>query len=497
MFKAKQFKSKRDLKSLSISSPLHTHTLSFSTFSTESKLSGGSTHSMSSLSSNHKSSVSSKSSTYSTTSTDSDSGIVLMVKYNFKGENKQELSAKTNDFVKFLHRPGNGWLYVKSLETGEKGLIPASYVNIIVNDLINPITIEWLKDTVPSGVDSNTTNPRNSEDLFEFERLTFPQEIVVSKVLKYNDRIWYRIDIICNNGDSIYISKFYQDFYNLHISLTQLNHSLPKLPSLIKISDKTLDYQYDEIISRCNELGEYFDQLLKNPKYKKSQELYDWIMESNKVTNPENKSDKFINDELFINSEILYDLVDINKGETNGTHRIQQASQNNSHTPNHITKPTTKPSTSLQSINSLIEGYTQREPAEYPTNNETASIQSNPLTPRSLELENHQRILLTPFTPNDNKVFLDESVKVKVHLKNQENDTVVFKVKHSQLQSLTILKNMILHKVYKDDELINHYKLRITRSDKDITDEELMQYIQSNTKVSLDIIPIRANIPQR
>lgn len=67
--------------------------------------------------------------------------IVLTAKYRFIAENPNELCIEPRDYLKLLERPGNGWLKVQMLDKYDQvGLIPASYVSIAVNDIINPIS---------------------------------------------------------------------------------------------------------------------------------------------------------------------------------------------------------------------------------------------------------------------------------------------------------------------------------------------------------------------
>lgn len=422
----------------------------------------------------------------SDTKFDNFSTVILMCKYEFVGESNHELSIKPNEYVKLLDRIGDGWLRVKQVNKDKIGLIPASYVKIAVNDLINPITSQWLNE-ITYNYNSEYTYSSPVDDLFDFEK-TYPVKVSVSNVLENNEKFWYRIDIKLNNGDSVYISKFYQDFYNLHILLSLLNYpNLPKLPQPIKSLYRDRNY-YENLLIRCNELNVYLNKLIKLSDYQKSQEFYTWIVNANKITNPEETTNEFINEKLFKNSINLIDLV-------------------KTKVPSSLPKVNTMVnSPSLQSIGSLISRYNDND-SEISTSGTIKSTNSSPSSPRdSISSRSSPKTpsqfddippLGSPITPvyenfqiNDN--FVEGFVKIKVKLNNKENDIIVLKIKNTNLNSMIYLKKLVSHKIYKDYDLINHYKLTV--SGKHLNDDELLHYIKSNSKVCLNLVRVRGSI---
>lgn len=92
--------------------------------------------------------------------------VIVICKHDFLAENKYGLNAHKGDILKVLERPGNGWILVQFIDTVNKyGLIPAKYVDIAVNDLLDPVTLQWLHqvDELP---------PLNSIGLSQDENIT-------------------------------------------------------------------------------------------------------------------------------------------------------------------------------------------------------------------------------------------------------------------------------------------------------------------------------------
>ncbi|CAH2350119.1 hypothetical protein CLIB1423_01S02916 [[Candida] railenensis] len=140
LFKSKQFKSKKNLKGLLISPPVLANSTSALLQSAPLKQT-----------------------------------VVLRAIYDFRAESECELTVSCGDYLKLLDKPGDGWLYVQILEKYDcKGLVPASYVDIEVNDTQNPVTRDWLNEkrseevvsqqvSVPSSTNtSNFTTPRTT-----------------------------------------------------------------------------------------------------------------------------------------------------------------------------------------------------------------------------------------------------------------------------------------------------------------------------------------------
>ena len=291
--------------------------------------------------------------------------VILVTKYDFVAEGENEISVNKGDLVKLIDRLGNGWVLVKYIDRVQPpGLIPASYVDIAVNDQTNPITLTWLqKDdddseqqpTSQAHID-NIIDELNYLDL-QFNKVEskfvtinnrpYPIQASISNFLLFNGRIWYRLDIEYSNKSKSYICRYYQDFYNLHIKLLDLYEilskiearnsvansgggggsrgdtiKLPKLPEPIPTQNN--DDENKEIsmlLKRCNELNIYINKLILNKYYQTSDQLRDWLEVRdlpgfiiNSFDNEDEKDeqiDKMTNDE--INEKILPGSINIVK----------------------------------------------------------------------------------------------------------------------------------------------------------------------------------------
>lgn len=75
----------------------------------------------------------------------SELNVILVSNFKFDSENSFELSVNKGDLLKFIAKKPGGWILVKSLDKlSNCGLIPASYVEIVINDVKNPVTLSWL-----------------------------------------------------------------------------------------------------------------------------------------------------------------------------------------------------------------------------------------------------------------------------------------------------------------------------------------------------------------
>lgn len=227
LFAAKQYKSSRNLKKLAISSPINTKspTASLQLSPLFSPLSR-------------------------------DPVIVLRARYDFTAESPVEISVKRNDYVKLVHRPGNGWLLVKFIDKTDSGLIPASYVDIAANDIQKPITLQWLLET-------EAPAQRKKEQI---------RNIRINTVLQNRKmRYLYRLDITMNSGKQVFLCKYYQDFYNLHFALvTALGRlvPLPVFPKPRALLDRTQNKtspdqaEIKNLLEVAGQLSKYLRQLL-------------------------------------------------------------------------------------------------------------------------------------------------------------------------------------------------------------------------------------------
>lgn len=127
LFKSKQFKSKKNLKGLLISPPVLANC-------TSSLVSSGSNGSSNLAVNPHSSNINNR-------------VIILRALYDFQAESEIELTVKSGEYLRLIDKPGNGWLCVQNVDRcTNKGLVPAAYVDIEVNDSWEPVTVDWLQE---------------------------------------------------------------------------------------------------------------------------------------------------------------------------------------------------------------------------------------------------------------------------------------------------------------------------------------------------------------
>ena len=364
LFRSKQYKSKKNLRALMISLPV---------------LSNSSSSVLEPLLLKH--------------------AVVLRALYDFQAEGECELLVSQGQYLLLVDKPGDGWLGVQIIEGGNaaaRGLVPASYVEIEVNDVVNPVSTEWLQDTSPlstrerpqaaSCTVDNTiddTSPRASattrlassarsstsllpkpapespapspamppppsDDDFFFRAPSVPpsptgstaiRSVAITHVLQHDNRYYYRIDALLETKRKFYVKKTYQDFYNLHINLLVLNTTLqlPKLPQPIRQQTKAL------LLIRCNELNVYLNKLLRNPAFRQCDELSQWM-----GVTPQLMMETMSDDD--INQILLPDAIDV----------FNQHATKTKYSPTAPMPPAPQP---LPKINTLPAGQPLRGPS--------------------------------------------------------------------------------------------------------------------------------------
>ncbi|KAI5951014.1 hypothetical protein KGF54_004088 [Candida jiufengensis] len=268
------------------------------------------------------------------------SNIILITKFSFNSETSNELSIKKGDILKLLDVPSNGWLLVKFIDKLQPpGLIPALYVDIAVNDPINPITLTWLHsiNNASSNIikDHKFLNLQFNKIESKFQTINnkpYPILVSISNFALYNQRYWYRLDVELSNKTKIYLCRYYQDFYNLHINLLDLiskipnedkeedeiDLKLPKLPEPLPTRSKKdvnenniLEDDINLLLKRCNDLNIYINKLILNKYFQTSNELNDWLdLEYNELPGFL-EVEQLENDE--INQKILPGSIDVVK----------------------------------------------------------------------------------------------------------------------------------------------------------------------------------------
>ncbi|KAF3986223.1 hypothetical protein FT663_04971 [Candidozyma haemuli var. vulneris] len=271
--------------------------------------------------------------------------VILVAKYDFLAESSSELSVKKGDVLKLLDKLSNGWVLVKSVErVTSPGLVPCLYVDIAVNDTLNPITLQWLHETSTSTstVLGNTTFYdaevkqllRNNSPITINNR-PYPLAASINNFLMYDNRYWYRLDITYSTQERAYLCRYYQDFYTLHASL--LEHvdqwssaskeqelpsflKLPKLPEPIPSNKRESSELRELLVKRCKDLDEYINSLISNKHYQVSPPLLKWLdakyEKSPGFIVPEqlNETNDIINEKVLPGSVKIYSKAKIDNG---------------------------------------------------------------------------------------------------------------------------------------------------------------------------------------
>jgi len=563
LLRSKQYRTRKNLKKLTISAPLSSPSLvnfSLSTINTSISVPISTTtnlrHDICSL-----------------------PVIVLTAKYRFIAENPNELCIEPRDYLKLLERPGNGWLKVQMLDKYDQvGLIPASYVSIAVNDIINPISIEWIREyrkdaitdldtnqsdgetdfDLPNKFSNGDADDDEDEDLFDFEK-HYPLEVEFKQVLfNSNKKFWYKIKFTYSNKifDKVYVAKFYQDFYELHVSLLAAfpDVPLPRFPqplmtSLLPNSNGKIDKNLVEQLNAQSEaLNRYTMELISIKKVQKSAELSSFINSCVQIRVPEDEST--LMEEA--NEKLHPDSVDINTFDTHSYFSpteplppisclttnlafvilptqlaFETLSKRSQRQASYYRVPKSTSSNSSASYSSLIAGYEEEmKPtdsislAESKLNhNSTTSTNSSdnssifsrqfldlPRTPMMDRTSEEIIFPLTPISPKIEDVTIKkyhikpipiqekDYIKIKIALDNGDDEMIALKIRRSNLISIVYLKKIISFKIYKDYNLIDHYQLQIRNEEVRInTDELLLDYIKSNNKVNLKLVRSRGN----
>lgn len=282
--------------------------------------------------------------------------IILVAKYSFTAESSNELSVTKGDILKLLDQPRDGWVLVKYIDkVHPPGLIPATYLDIAVNDHINPITLSWLHGVENPDIvkDHNYLNLQFNKVEAVFQTINnkaYPVSASILNFFLFKDRYWYRLDVKYSDKSRAHLCRYYQDFYNLHITLLDLvslisqsakldELKLPKLPEPLPTTTTLNHYenrgtsgdstkieksfeqetaQVNMLLKRCNDLNVYINKLILNKYFQTSEELIAWLELTYKdlpgficQASDGDNEEELTNDE--INSRILPDSIDILK----------------------------------------------------------------------------------------------------------------------------------------------------------------------------------------
>lgn len=401
--------------------------------------------------------------------------VIVICKHGFTAENKYELTIHKGDILKVLERPGNGWLLVQFIDTVNKyGLIPAKYVDIAVNDPLDPITLQWLHQvdelSLTNSISHNQAEDISNDSTSMVNRISThnkscPKSTSISNVLLLDNRYWYRLDITYSDNSKAYVRRYYEDFYNLHGSLlnmignmTDTNGNaipsmLPKLPEPIP---STASLQSNDLIvmllKRCNDLNIYTNRILNDNRFKKSEALSEWL------------------DVSYRNLGGLISHLKYNLTSEEITKRILPCSidiLNNKASRNHDNNVTlNKPVIPISSSFPFSERHDMNSIAQLGKNNNAYKIIANGPPKLTVNTSNHNYndsvgshsetsifsdidSVKTPDTPFSfsHEAFTLKNNYVKLKIIKQNDDIVALKINRNDIKSIADFKKLIGAKV--------------------------------------------------
>lgn len=437
----------------------------------------------------------------------------MVVKYPFEAENDPELTIGKGDLLKLLDRPGTGWLLVKFIDRmTSPGLVPASYVDIAVNDPINPITLDWLQEMINKPIQTPTFNNEYFEyQINNFFKSNLPKTInnkpypisaSISNFYLYQDRYWYRLDIIYSDNSKNYLCKYYQDFYNLHIKLLENFDKIPKLPEPISIkSDKNL---INSLLKRCNDLHIYINKLILNKQIQISHQLVDWLdINNNEHGFHLGHNDSINYSNIEITNKVLPNSIDILQEHEQET-KLENSMESNNSTNDDTTIETTIDSLPQRTKSKNIYNHYQQIKSttlpklsistQFSPKNSPISASPKLFTPVLTSIDDlPSQTPFTPFTPvlNHNSIHsspLGSLPSIKCKILTPSNDILAIKLNKNEITNLQVFKKLIMKKIY-----FNFLFIRLPNQvDKsfhniDHLNFNLIEFVKHNDKVLLKI----------
>lgn len=163
--------------------------------------------------------------------TNSEVNVILVSNYKFVAEDDNELSINKGDLLKFIDRKDKGWILVKFLDKLDSaGLIPASYVDIVINDIKKPINLNWLKGEDNNGITKDIRDLSDPVPLRSSQRSQRSKEST-SSTPSPNKKSY-----------SLHSSQSSQHSSTSYVKKNIPNFPVPNLPHNNSISNK-FDYQ--------------------------------------------------------------------------------------------------------------------------------------------------------------------------------------------------------------------------------------------------------------
>ena len=471
--------------------------------------------------------------------------VVLAMMYSFTGQLKGELTCPKGTYLKFILRVGLGWLEVETVAAPIcRGFVPALYVLIVVNNAVDPITLEWLQamphpvaesadtsdtsDTsanmsADTSADISADNTDNTDacsvallELFDFENV-YPETVKVDKLVKGADGLEFCFCLSMHRHDTLYISKLVAEFVALDRSWNQgavlfglalgIDVSVkpvpPSFPQLPTAHDTASLFHY------CQQVNHYWHEVLKMTQLKRSQQLADFIGSAMQVVCREGK----VMSEADITRTLFGDDVDVvlrMAALALAVHTPIELSfdLDDSDTYRHyslgldllflrLVKSQTVPTTPVTSHN---------QHQEFPDTPNTPPMDTDVkrvVTPEAASkspLQPAQEADVAPAPagppPGPPRRQLKRGVepleylKIKIHIQNEEDDVIVLKIKRTNLILVVYLKKLVSHKIYKDYSLIDHYALTPVGQEP-LDDDGLLAWLKTQQKAVLNLQRLR------
>ncbi|KAI5951013.1 hypothetical protein KGF54_004087 [Candida jiufengensis] len=191
--------------------------------------------------------------------------IILIAKYSFQATTNDELSILPKKFYKLIKKIGNGWLLVCEIENNsKKGLVPASYMEIGINDLINPITLDWLHQYKLQPLPQQEINNLESESS-PTKSFDLPIDCLIDEI--YQDlntkKIWFCIKFQYDTK-IIYINRDFSELETFNNSLKHLNDLNLKFPEIVSNFSKLNSNIIKQFKILCINLHYYFEYIIQN-----------------------------------------------------------------------------------------------------------------------------------------------------------------------------------------------------------------------------------------
>lgn len=420
------------------------------------------------------------------------SNVIVVAKFDFQAESKEELTISKGDVLKLLDRFSNGWVLVKFIDkVHPPGVVPCLYVDIALNDPINPITLKWLhqETNANSGafrsfVDAQVQSLLADNGPLTINNMPYPLTASVSHYLTFEDRFWYRVDVTYSTGEQGYLCRYYQDFYDLHAALLEMCSGLsekevlelgklPKLPEPMPSKKRDSTEQQEIFSERCRQLSTYMSELVQNKNYQVSLTLVDWIdkdyserpgfvvddalndthevinqliLEGSVTLASKSKLEKVPSPEIkkvepFVKPQVPIGMELKRSKSKNIYNHYQQAASWGQNAPLGRSASTHVPLRARSQKRNVSDSAIGRSKTiTAVTAGQSMDIQTKP--PKTPNLSNGgDTTSLSPHTP------LGPLPHIKCKIKTQSNDILVIKIDKKQFTTLDDFKNIIYQKV--------------------------------------------------